>query len=511
VQGEAFLGPLEAKPRQYTFGHRDRMDERYDMSRSVFDGRYKYIRNFYPHRPYAQYLTYQYRNPTQQVWQRLYDEGALNDVQAAFFKTKPVVELYDTHEDPFEINNLAGSAEHEALQGRLEGALHQWMMWIRDCGLLPEDELRARSDGGSEYEMNRRIRIRMLESVLKAAQMAGSAGPERLGRFELQMERGPSTARYWAAVGCARLGDEAAPAKGKLIELLDDEAPSVRIAAAEALCGLGETDLVIPVLVEALTHDRIEVQLQAAIVLDHLDHDVLPVAADMARAAMNEKRIAGDGSGCVQRVVTKALADLAAPPPGGTVLFDGDDMNSWTGAEDGPVGWKIIDGVMQVVPGADSIITRDRYRDFRLHVEFNLPESPPEAKDQGRGNSGVYIQRRYEVQILDSFGLEAGKGSCGALYNMRPPDRNAAAKPGQWQSYDITFRSPRWIGEGDAVTKVENARITVIHNGVLIHDDVELPNKTGAGRPEGPEPGPILLQDHGHAVRFRNIWIMPLE
>ncbi|UCD74478.1 MAG: DUF1080 domain-containing protein [Phycisphaerales bacterium] len=208
---------------------------------------------------------------------------------------------------------------------------------------------------------------------------------------------------------------------------------------------------------------------------------------------------------------TASSSNELSPIRGTIALFDGTGFSHWIGADGGPVEWEIVDGAMQVAPGTGSIITTEPFRDFLLHVEFNIPQSPPDARGQGRGNSGVYIQRRYEVQILDSFGLEAGPGDCAALYRFKAPDENACRKPGEWQTYDITFRSPRWEGQGENARKIENARITVIHNGVLIHDEVELQNKTGAGRTEGPEPGPILLQDHGHKVRFRNIWIVPLD
>jgi hypothetical protein len=125
---------------------------------------------------------------------------------------------------------------------------------------------------------------------------------------------------------------------------------------------------------------------------------------------------------------------------------------------------------------------------------------------QARGNSGVYLQRRYEVQILESSGAPAEVDGCGALYRFKAPDVNASAAPGAWQSYDIRFEAARFAEDA----KTDHARISVWHNGVLIHDDVELENKTGQGRPEGPEPGPILLQDHGSRVQFRNLWILPL-
>jgi hypothetical protein len=167
---------------------------------------------------------------------------------------------------------------------------------------------------------------------------------------------------------------------------------------------------------------------------------------------------------------------------------------------------------MRVVPGTDSIMTRENYQDFQLHVEFNVPELPPPVKGQSRGNrgnSGVYLQRRYEVQILDSFGQESENFDCGALYRFKSPDRNMCKPPGEWQTYDITFHAPRWEGEGESLKKVTNARISVLQNGVMVHNHVELPTKTGAGRKEGPEPGPILLQDHGNEVMFRNIWVVP--
>ncbi len=199
------------------------------------------------------------------------------------------------------------------------------------------------------------------------------------------------------------------------------------------------------------------------------------------------------------------------PPKNAIVLFDGTDFSHWKAERDGDIKWTLEDGVMTVVPKSGSIVTKRDFRDFRLHLEFNVPERPPRYTGQARGNSGIYIQKRYEVQILDSYGLEPTFDGCGSLYRARTPDINACKKPGTWQTYDIIFREPGWHDTERGPEKTENMRITVWLNGTLIHDNVEIANKTGMGRPEAPEPGPIKLQDHGNPVKFRNIWIVPLD
>jgi hypothetical protein len=193
------------------------------------------------------------------------------------------------------------------------------------------------------------------------------------------------------------------------------------------------------------------------------------------------------------------------------MLFDGSDFSKWVGENNKPVGWEIEDGAMKIVPGTGSIMTRDNFQDFKMHLEFKLPEMDADITGQDRANSGVYIQRRYEVQILDSYGLEPQDNDCGAIYRYKAPDTNACARPNEWQSYDIIFHAARYDGDQPYANKLENAKITVWQNGILIHRDVQIPNKTGAGQPEGPEPGPILLQDHSNEIWFRNIWIEPLQ
>lgn len=171
--------------------------------------------------------------------------------------------------------------------------------------------------------------------------------------------------------------------------------------------------------------------------------------------------------------------------------------------------WVFKDGVLTASPVWDSLVTKENYRDFRLHVEFNVNDVP-NAKPEKNGNSGIYIQKRYEVQILNSFGIAEAdyKNSyCGSLYRMKKPDKLVCKKAGEWQTYDIVFRSARFK-DGK---KVENARITVYQNNQLIHDDFSIPRKTGAGDKEGATPGPIKFQGHHNPVRFRNVWIQKLD
>jgi hypothetical protein len=210
----------------------------------------------------------------------------------------------------------------------------------------------------------------------------------------------------------------------------------------------------------------------------------------------------------------KAVKDANAPvvrvefprPAEALVLFDGKDFSQWQGENGGDIRWTLADGVMTVAPRSGGIMTRQPYRDFVMHVEFKEPNMP-EARGQAKGNSGVYIQRRYELQILDSYGLQSKNNDCGAIYTFKAPDLNACKKPLEWQTYDIRFRAARYEGSN----KVENARLTVLQNGLLIQDNVSVSNKTGAGRPEGPDPAPILLQEHGNEVSFRNIWIRAID
>jgi Domain of Unknown Function (DUF1080) len=196
----------------------------------------------------------------------------------------------------------------------------------------------------------------------------------------------------------------------------------------------------------------------------------------------------------------------APPPKDAIVLFDGRDLSGWArrGSEQ-PAGWKIEDGA--AVAGGGDIVTKQTFTDFQLHVEFNVPLMP-NARGQARGNSGVYLQGRYEIQVLDSFGLVPQNGDCGAIYGQTPPMVNACRPPGQWQTYDILFHAPRF---DDGGRRIEKARVSVLQNGIWIQDDVEIEGGTTASMNTDPrQPGPIMLQDHGNPVRYRNVWLRRL-
>lgn len=202
----------------------------------------------------------------------------------------------------------------------------------------------------------------------------------------------------------------------------------------------------------------------------------------------------------------------AKPTPNAVVLFDGTNLNAWErrdAKEKGmPVGWKVIEGVAEVAPGTGDIITKQKFSDFQLHIEFRLPFMP-EARGQGRANSGVYLQGRYEVQVLDSYGLEGQDNECGGIYQIAAPRVNMCAPPSQWQTYDITFHAPRFDKDGK---KTKEALLTVLHNGIVIHEDLVLPRVTaGALDNDVQLPGGLLLQDHGNLMQYRNIWLVELK
>jgi hypothetical protein len=207
--------------------------------------------------------------------------------------------------------------------------------------------------------------------------------------------------------------------------------------------------------------------------------------------------VAGKEVGSLPKVSRSSPTLGAKPPEGAIILFDGKNTDAWE------KGKMTDDGLLM-----QGTQTKQKFFSGTLHVEFMLPYEP-KGRDQGRGNSGVYLQGRDEVQVLDSFGLEGKNNECGAIYGIAAPIVNMCFPPMTWQTYDIEFTAAKW----DNGKKVSNAIFNLVrHNGVVVHKDQEVTKVTTAA-PVGdnPEPGPINIQDHGHQVRYRNIWFVPAK
>jgi hypothetical protein len=215
------------------------------------------------------------------------------------------------------------------------------------------------------------------------------------------------------------------------------------------------------------------------------------------------------------RVIEPATASTqeqpGRPPSDAIVLFDGKDLSQWRGKDNEAAKWKVEKNYMETVKGTGMIWSRQPFGDCQLHIEWATP-TPAVGESQGRGNSGVYLMETYEIQVLDSYDNKTyPDGQAGAVYGQFPPLVNASRKPGEWQTYDAIFRGPRFDSSGKLLRP---ARVTLLHNGVLVQDNVELTGGTAhKDRPAykaHPDKLPLALQDHANPVRFRNIWIREL-
>ena len=210
-------------------------------------------------------------------------------------------------------------------------------------------------------------------------------------------------------------------------------------------------------------------------------------------------------------------AEAAKAPAGAKILFDGteESAKNWTATDGKPTKWQLVDGALESVKSAGYIQSVEQFGSCQLHIEFTTP-SVAKGSGQGRGNSGVFIMGQYEIQVLDSYENETyPDGQCGALYGRAKPLVNASRGPGEWQTYDITFHRPIFDEKGEVTRR---AKFHVVHNGEVIHDDLELSGGTGwrgwhsiSEYKKHADKGPIQMQDHGNPVRFRNIWIKELE
>jgi len=293
MQGSAFLGPAADEPRPYVYSHRDRMAERYDIVRSVADGRYHYLRNVMPHRTWSQFVSYTEEMPTMQVWRRLAEEGKLKGHAARYFRpTKPVEELYDIQADPHEVSNLAGDPKHAPALERLREACTHWMRNSGDLGLLPEYELARRAEGTTPWEIRLNPAKNPVARLQEAAGVANAMDPAGRDRLVALLGDDDPAIRWWGAVGLVALGKEAAPAEDALRQAVKDKSPNVRVAAAEAMANLGHTADALAVLEPALGHESEFIRLRAMNVLDRMDDAARPLLQAMKDAGMKGGHVA---------------------------------------------------------------------------------------------------------------------------------------------------------------------------------------------------------------------------
>jgi hypothetical protein len=238
-------------------------------------------------------------------------------------------------------------------------------------------------------------------------------------------------------------------------------------------------------------------------------------AADLAAqnaGALSEEELAARTEVWEPVPAVVAPGQLNAPPSDAIVLFDGSDLSAWAAERGGDARWLVENGAMTVAPGAGSIVTRQGFGDVQLHIEWRTP-AEVSGDGQGRGNSGVYLMELYEIQVLDSYDNRTySNGQAGSIYKQHIPMVNACREPGEWQSFDVIFTAPRFDADG---TVSAPAFMTAFHNGVLIHNHAELRGPTVyIGDPEyepHPDRAPIMLQDHGNPVSYRNIWVREIS
>lgn len=241
LQGQAFLGDRKTEGPEYVYMFRGRMDERYDMCRAVRDHKFRYIRNYMPHREYAQYIEYLWRAPSMKAWEAAYKSGQCNETQSLFWQPKPVEELYDTENDPWEVNNLAGDPQYRDVLERMRKANREWMLRIKDAGFIPEAELIERTNGTPRYDYMRKndVNLEMLIDVAEASTRADEGDLPKLLQY---LESEDAAVRYWGATGLLILGEKARPAITNLRNATKDSSADVAVVAAEAVYRLGDKE-----------------------------------------------------------------------------------------------------------------------------------------------------------------------------------------------------------------------------------------------------------------------------
>ena len=310
LQGRAFLGLHLSPPRKFVYGARDRMDERYDIIRTVRGPQYRYIRNFEPLKPYYQYMNTPEKGATMQEIRKKEASGQLDPVMALFSAhEKPVEELYDTHADPFEIHNLADDPAFSQRLSEMRHALSEWQNEIGDVGLIPEAEIEIlEQDAGSRFAIlqsttknsSTEKRLAMLVDIATSA----SEGPASIPKLLDALQNEDASIRYWAATGIGNIGPAATSTLKRVVESLNDPSPSVRIAAARAVAKLGSPEEALPVLEAELQSDHQWGRLAAAIVLDEMDEEARPALPSLQQALLNQP------NKYIVRVANRAINEL---------------------------------------------------------------------------------------------------------------------------------------------------------------------------------------------------------
>jgi arylsulfatase A-like enzyme len=287
MQGKAFLGGKQTTPRDYAYAFRGRMDERFDLVRSVRDKKYRYIRNYMPHKIYGQYLEYLWKAPSMPSWERAWQNGALNEAQSAFWKPKPAEELYDVDADPHNIHNLAADDRFKKVLLRLREANREWMLDVRDAGFIPEAMKLELAKAKSLYDYAHSDDY-PIERIMETAELASSKDATVLPRLQERLNDQNPVVRFWAVTGCTVLSQKAISAKAPLTKLLRDPEISVRIAAAEALYQFSEKEMALDVLKESLSSNNLMARLQALNVLDRMGADAEGAREDIKKLIKDE-------------------------------------------------------------------------------------------------------------------------------------------------------------------------------------------------------------------------------
>ena len=285
MQGRAFAGKYEQKPNDFAFAFRGRMDERFDLVRSIRDKRYRYVRNYMPHKIYGQHLDYLWRAASMQSWEREFNAGHLNATQSAFFREKPTEELYDVVADPDNVHNLAGKPEYRKVLESMRNKLHNWLLETKDAGFIPEAMLKDISQSSAPYDYAHSAKYN-LAKVLETAEYASSRDKKWFGILSQRLHDADPIVRYWAVTGMEVLGQDALKSAGVLQKMLRDDAACVRIAAAETLYRLGKKEPAMQTLANELRSKHAMIRLQALNAMQYADaSDLKAMKNDLQQVA----------------------------------------------------------------------------------------------------------------------------------------------------------------------------------------------------------------------------------